>query len=179
MKDEVEFEEEDWCHVTQETRELCAGLLSKDPQKRQTTDNLLNLTFKLSSKNSSYKSARIKFKKTVIHRKFKRHSMSTVERTPSKFRSRDDLNGNFNKSILDKNNRNTKAFRYKRGSKTTEELMELQLPMKLRDSFVDNLQTDDDRRKKKKREQEKKEKENERLKNENSNDYAYDDQKNE
>eukprot|EP00483_Globobulimina_turgida_P005382 UN05392 len=71
--------------------------------------------------------------------------MSTVERTPFKFRSRDDLNGNFNKSILDKNNRNTKAFRFKRGGKTTGELMELQLPMKLRDSFVDNLQTDDDR----------------------------------
>eukprot|EP01083_Nonionella_stella_P245161 852488_1 len=149
VQEEVQFEEEDWSHVTRETKELCAGLLSKDASKRQTTDNLLNLTFKVSSKNSSYKSSRIKFKKTVIQRKFHRHSMGTFD-THNRH-TKDDLNGTFgaNKKILDAHNRNIKAFRSKRGSKTAEEL-ELQLPMNKRDSFVHNLETDDDRRKKKK-----------------------------
>jgi len=82
--------------------------------------------------------------------------MGTFERNPSKYKSHDDLNGNFNKKILDSANRNQKAWRSKRGSKTTEELMELQLPITKRDSLMYNFETDDDRRRKKKKEELKK-----------------------
>merc|ERR1712154_329151 len=143
--------------------DLVAGLLSKDPQKRRTTDNLLNLTFKLSSKGTSYKNSRANFKKTVIKRKFHRHSMGTFERNPSKYKSHDDLNGNFNKKILDSANRNQKAWRSKRGSKTTEELMELQLPITKRDSMMENFETDDDKRRRMKKQTENDDEDDEKL----------------
>eukprot|EP01083_Nonionella_stella_P005007 14602_1 len=151
LKEEVEFEEEDWCHVAQETRDLVAGLLQKDPSKRSTTEHLLNLTFKLSSKNVGFKNARNNFKKTVLKRKFHRRSMGTFERNPYQFKSHDDLTGNFNQKVLDKNNRLKKAWASKRGSKSTEELTELQLPITKRDSLMVNFETDDDRRKRKER----------------------------
>ena len=73
--------------------------------------------------------------------------MGTFESNSRQIKSRDDcLNGNFNKKIMDSHNRNTKAWRSKRGSKTMEELTELQLPLNKRDSMVENFKTDDDLR---------------------------------
>ena len=94
----------------------------------------------------------MKFKQTVIQRKFHRHSMSTFEQNSVIMgritHSNDDTRPNFQKKILDHHNRNTvKAWRGKRGSKTTEELLELQLPITKRDSLMANFETDDDIRK--------------------------------
>ena len=75
--------------------------------------------------------------------------MGTFERNSVGLKTRDDLGGNFNKKLLDSHNRNQQAWRSKRGSKTYEELTELQLPMTQRDSIMENFKTDDDIRREK------------------------------
>ena len=76
--------------------------------------------------------------------------MGAFESNSRSLTSSDDcLTGNFNKKILDSHNRTAKAWRSKRGSKTMEELTELQLPMTKRDSMMENFKTDDDLRREK------------------------------
>ncbi|ETO11192.1 Protein kinase domain containing protein, partial [Reticulomyxa filosa] len=70
----VEYDDDDWQHVSQETLELVKGLLEKNPQKRKTVDDILKLTWKVSSTKNAFRVAHSKFKQTVQKRKFHRFS---------------------------------------------------------------------------------------------------------
>jgi len=149
-EEDLEFDEEDWTHVSQTTRQVVEGLLAKDPKKRLTTDNLINLTFKVTSKSTSYARSRQKFKGTVAHRKMVRNSMMHTSASPSM----DDNRVKFGTRQLDNpQSRGRKALQGRRGSKTTDQL-ELNTPAYTRESMMQDFQTDDDVRKEKKRKQE-------------------------
>jgi len=145
----LEFDEEDWTHVTPHTRAVCEGLLCKDPSKRLTCDNLLNLAFKVTSSSKSYARSRSKFKKHVTQMKIMRASYS-VAASPSmdteqyKFGSR--------QAQMTSQQRVRGSMQGRRGSKTTDQL-ELQTPLYTRISVMEEFQTDDDVRKQKERKQ--------------------------
>ena len=82
LNDELEYLDEDWGHVSFETKNLVSGLLEKDFTKRKSCDDILKLAWKVSSKSLSFKKARKNFKHTVLKRKFHRHSLSTFEKDP-------------------------------------------------------------------------------------------------
>jgi len=82
LNEELEFDDDDWEHVSIEAKNLCKGLLSKDSTKRNTCDDILKLAWKVSSKSLSFAKARKNFKQTVIKRKFHRHSLSVFEKDP-------------------------------------------------------------------------------------------------
>ena len=47
LKSDVPFEDEDWEHVSENTKELVAGLLEKDHQTRATLDDIFKLVRKI------------------------------------------------------------------------------------------------------------------------------------
>eukprot|EP01083_Nonionella_stella_P006847 19825_1 len=51
ISDQIEFEAEDWQHISNETRNLVSGLLNKIPRKRLCPDDVLKLTWKVSAKS--------------------------------------------------------------------------------------------------------------------------------
>jgi len=157
LKDELEFEEEDWEHVPQETRAVCAGLLQKDPAKRLGTDALLRLVFKTTSKNDAWKLSRKKFKSHVIERKMHTHSLfASRSSTKQKHRlghSHDDNHHYHSDKRMTAFSKQHTASKGRRGSHTTDQ-MELNLPNSMRDSFVADFETDDDRRKREQRQKE-------------------------
>jgi len=75
----VVYEEDDWQHVSPETRELVKGLLERNPAKRKTVDDVLKITWKVSSTKSAFRMAHNKFKQTVQKRKMHRQSMGLFE----------------------------------------------------------------------------------------------------
>jgi len=79
IKEDVEFDEEDWEHVSQDTRELVEGLLRKAPTARYGPDDVLKLAWKVSAKSLSFKKSHKRFKRTVLRQKFHRHSLSKFE----------------------------------------------------------------------------------------------------
>ena len=68
LKSEVPFEDEDWKHVSENTKELVAGLLDKDPQTRATLDDIVKLVWENTSARMPLKT-RHKFRNTLIKRK--------------------------------------------------------------------------------------------------------------
>lgn len=44
VKDCIEFEEDDWKHVSNEAKQIIKGLLEKDPSKRMSCDDIINYT---------------------------------------------------------------------------------------------------------------------------------------
>eukprot|EP01084_Bolivina_argentea_P288344 494874_1 len=51
LNDELDFDDEDWDHVSFETKNLVKGLLNKDASKRKTCGDILKLAWKVSSKS--------------------------------------------------------------------------------------------------------------------------------
>ena len=88
LKDDVEYDDDDWGHVTKSTKELVEGLLNKNPKKRKNIDDCLKITWKVSSLHSIAfpKGTRNKFKQTVIKRKLQRQSLSAFEHSTSMMR---------------------------------------------------------------------------------------------
>jgi len=76
--EEVVLDDEDWHHVSEEAKALVRSLLSKDPSQRKTCDDILRLTWKVSSKSMSYKKANQKFKQTLIRSKMAMSSRWTT-----------------------------------------------------------------------------------------------------
>ncbi|ETO26138.1 hypothetical protein RFI_10997 [Reticulomyxa filosa] len=133
MFGEVLFDEEDWQHVSSDIVNLVRGLLERNPRQRKTTDDILNLTWKVSSTKKAFKMAQNKFKETVVRRKLHRSSMGVFEsdsKTLGKF-YKDDKPEQSTPVAMD---RKRQAFLGKRGSKT-EEFLELTLPIETRDSI--------------------------------------------
>ena len=79
VKNEVEFEEEDWEHISEPTRELVKGMLNKKPRKRLGPDDVLKLTWAVSAKSLSFKKSHQRFKRHHLKNKFHRHSLSKFE----------------------------------------------------------------------------------------------------
>jgi len=79
LHNEVEFEQEDWEHITDPTKKLVAGLLNKNPKQRLGPDDVLKLTWKVSAKSVSAKRSHHRFKQTVLKTKLQRHSLSKFE----------------------------------------------------------------------------------------------------
>jgi len=162
LKEDVDFEDEDWEHVNDEVKSVVSGLLRKDPSKRLTTDSVLQLTFKMTGKNMSrgWKKSRVKFKQHIVKRKVALKSM-TMDAVNSKMRSsthrvglsQDDHSQYRNSQKMSSSNRQYKAMGGRRGSKTAEQF-QINLPMTQRTSLVANFMTDDDIRKKKLKEKE-------------------------
>ena len=75
----MEFDDEDWEHVSEETRQLVEGLLRKAPTARYGPDDVLKLAWKISAKSLSFKKSHKRFKRTVLRSKFHRHSLSKFE----------------------------------------------------------------------------------------------------
>jgi serine/threonine protein kinase len=166
VKSEPEFDMDEWGHVQPGTIELVRGLLSKNPSDRKTLDDILQLTWKVSSQSLSFQKSRMRLKRRVLDRKMRAMSSSVYESNPGilsgmakrlelqnhssrKQKSRtpfcDDMSPAFDRnhtaSSFAKMNRRKKAFRGQRHSKGTEELYhdltELTLPMYKRDSMME------------------------------------------
>merc|ERR1712087_108055 len=143
-------------------RDVCAGLLTKDPAKRLSIESVLTLVFKKTAQklsNDGWKQSRTKFKKHVLKRKLAMKAMSENRVSPNQslsfrhrgMQSQDDNRFN-NDQRMKTIGKRQKAMGGRRGSKTAEQ-MEINLPMPSRLSLVDNFRSDDDIRKEKKREQ--------------------------
>lgn len=172
LKEEVEFEDEDWNHVDQETIDVVKGLLQKDSSKRLSTGSILRWTFKQTGKieQKGWNSSRKKFKASVLQMKLKRtghvsmseHMMnSRIKKKGLKHRvgaSRDDHSESRNDQMRNAADKRHKAYRGRRGSKTAEQLEynQIQLPMTHRPSLVENFKSDDDLRKQRAKEKEEK-----------------------
>ena len=75
----MEFEEEDWEHISEDTRDLVAGLLNKVPRDRLGPEDVLKLTWAVSAKSLAFKKSHQRFQQTVLKSKFHRHSLSKFE----------------------------------------------------------------------------------------------------
>ena len=71
----AEFDDDDWTHISPETKQLVKGLLDKDPKKRYSPDDVLKLTWKVNAKTASFKKSRARFRATVTKSKIQRLSM--------------------------------------------------------------------------------------------------------
>jgi len=79
IHEEVEFEEEDWDHVSVEVKTLVQGLLNKNPRQRLGPDDVLKLTWKISNQSTSARKSHQRFKQTVLRTKLQRHSLGKYE----------------------------------------------------------------------------------------------------
>jgi serine/threonine protein kinase len=137
-RDEVEYVEEDWQHVSPETLELVKGLLDKNPHKRKSVDDVLKLTWKVSSTKNAFRVAHSKFKKTVQKRKF--HRISNPFEKSTRMMNRFYRNTKDEMSMMDnKKGPRRDVHVSDRGSKTAEYL-ELRLHPQSRDSFDDTVE---------------------------------------
>ncbi|ETO36833.1 hypothetical protein RFI_00227 [Reticulomyxa filosa] len=136
---EANFDEEDWQHVSPYTVDLVKGLLQKNPSKRKTVDDVLQIAWKVSSTKTAFRMAHKKFKETVLKRKLHRQSMDVFEK------SSDTMNRIYKNKTkkdtkwTDKDTLNFESFAHKRGPKTAE-YFELQLHPQSRGSFDDNVE---------------------------------------
>eukprot|EP01084_Bolivina_argentea_P267611 454319_1 len=71
VNDELKFDDEDWEHISYETKDLVKGLLCKDCSKRKTCDDILKLVWKVANSSASFFKSQKNFKETVIKRKKK------------------------------------------------------------------------------------------------------------
>merc|ERR1712087_323066 len=69
ISENVEFDDEDWTHVGQQTRDLIDRLLSKNPRQRANCQDIIEHSWKINVKNSGFQKAHNKFKQTVFRRK--------------------------------------------------------------------------------------------------------------
>lgn len=79
VKSDIEFEDEDWEHISEPTRALVAGMLNKKPKDRLGPDDVLKLTWAVSAKSLSFKKSLRRFKRHHLKNKFHRHSLSKFE----------------------------------------------------------------------------------------------------
>jgi len=152
LNEEIIYEDEDWEHVSADAKDLCKGLLHRKASKRKTCDDILKLTWKLSSGSVSFKKSLRNFKQHVLEKKLRRHttmsadqndhSMSRkvyIKKRSSKKKQNDDMKvtsfDDMHQSKQQKEIKNAqkhdkmiKAFRGHSAvqSKGTEELLELQ-----------------------------------------------------
>eukprot|EP00484_Ammonia_sp_Unknown_P023559 CAMPEP_0197025608 /NCGR_PEP_ID=MMETSP1384-20130603/5873_1 /TAXON_ID=29189 /ORGANISM="Ammonia sp." /LENGTH=622 /DNA_ID=CAMNT_0042454151 /DNA_START=11 /DNA_END=1879 /DNA_ORIENTATION=- len=68
--DKLEFEPEDWNHVSKATQTLVRNLLSKDPSKRTNCNDIIKTVWKLEISQTGFKKAHQQLKQTVFKRKF-------------------------------------------------------------------------------------------------------------
>jgi len=68
--DRLEFEEEDWNHVSKHTQDLVKNLLFKDPKLRGNCNDIIKNVWKVEVSHSGFKKAHNKLKQTVLKRKF-------------------------------------------------------------------------------------------------------------
>ena len=120
LKQNVEFEKEDWEHVSKDSIKLVSGLLDKNPNTRSTLDDILKLAWLKTSEIdlvTSGKYFRQKFRGFVIKRK-KQRMMSTPG-------LRSSSNNNHN------NNGYNNGYNYRQ-----DPVMQLTLPLHDRDSML-------------------------------------------
>lgn len=68
--DLLEFEPEDWNHVSKPTQNLVKKLLSKNPKHRANCNDIIKNVWKVEVSHSGFKKAHNKLKQTVLKRKF-------------------------------------------------------------------------------------------------------------
>eukprot|EP01083_Nonionella_stella_P069218 184393_1 len=76
LNDELVFDDEDWEHVSSETKDLVKGLLARDPSKRKSCDDVLKLVWKVTNSTTSFEKARENFKQHVMNCRMKKYSFS-------------------------------------------------------------------------------------------------------
>ena len=133
---DIEFNDDDWGHITKPCKVLVSKLLNKNAKQRATVDDIINFTWKIISKDAVNniinkkafpRKVRNIFKQTVIKRKIFRKSMGDFE-TSNKHMNTIGYHNQLSKAKMN-------AFQGRRGSKGLE-FLELQLPMNQRLSFV-------------------------------------------
>jgi len=129
LNDEVHFDEEDWDHVSQETRNVVLGLLDKNPKKRRTTEDVINFTFRVHNKKVSFAKAFKNFKKNVVKRKLTRQSMGMFERESKKMVREYGKDDNHMTEKNKQEKLSSKQSIGKKGSKCAEDLMPALTPI--------------------------------------------------
>eukprot|EP01084_Bolivina_argentea_P298823 515006_1 len=81
INDELVFDEQDWEHVSIETKDLLKGLLCKDPLQRKTCDDILKLVWKVTNSTQSFEKARSKFQMF----NFKKKLQKSYSELPTKY----------------------------------------------------------------------------------------------
>jgi serine/threonine protein kinase len=124
-KDDVDFDPDDWDHVSAPIVDLVKGLLHKDATKRRTADDVVKATWKVSVSTDvkSFKGAHSKFRATLKKRKELRASMSVFEEHSSlmkRFYGTGDSSGMATASRLSSAKRESKS----------RDVLELRLPAK-------------------------------------------------
>jgi len=74
LNDDINLDTEEWDHVSMPAKNLVKNLLSRDPCKRGTLDDVLKLTWRESADTESFKVARRNLKKHVVKDKLRRMS---------------------------------------------------------------------------------------------------------
>merc|ERR1712003_476330 len=64
----VDFESDDWAHVSSNTKQLVGKLLSKDPQHRANCNDIIKNVWKVQVSHIGFRKAHNKFKQTVAKR---------------------------------------------------------------------------------------------------------------
>jgi len=72
LNDDISFDTEEWDHVSAPAKDLVKKLLSRDPNKRATLDDVLKLTWRESTDKESFKLARSNLKNHVAMGKLPR-----------------------------------------------------------------------------------------------------------
>eukprot|EP01083_Nonionella_stella_P006029 17444_1 len=76
LNDPLDFDDEDWDHVSAQTKDLVNGLLEKEPSARKTCDDILKLVWKVTNSTVSFAKARENFAQHVRQSKLKKYSFS-------------------------------------------------------------------------------------------------------
>merc|ERR550534_2813314 len=71
LNDDINLDTEEWDHVSKPAKNLVKNLLSRDPCKRGTLDDVLKLTWRESADTESFKVARKNLKKHVVKDKLR------------------------------------------------------------------------------------------------------------
>merc|ERR1712130_185507 len=132
--EQVEFDQEDWSYVSASTQKLVERLLSKDPDHRAGTDEIIKHIWKVEVSGSGWQGARNRLKQLVIKRKFGQRA------------SYDDSNIAMDQEEMKKNNRSETSSKNENRRKRKQNgqrkkgrdhnILENMAPMNYRDSFV-------------------------------------------
>ena len=87
VSQDVEFDEEDWTHVGEETRSLIESLLAKQPRHRANCLDIIETSWRIDVQHAAWTKAHRKFKQTVLLRKMNSHSSSHTATSRSRHNS--------------------------------------------------------------------------------------------
>jgi len=94
LTNDVEMDEEDWKHVSDQGKKLVLGLLNKDPRKRLSVDDILSYSWVYSAKENVSEKTKASLLKTVAKRRIRKLSMGIFEQNSKRlskiYKSHDD-----------------------------------------------------------------------------------------